>query len=601
VKTSIIIPLYKSRPYIPKLVENLNRVAPNAQRIWVSDGDGVYQELGLRHAANDEFYTLRIWVSDGDGVYQELGLRHAANDKFYTLSEHRGFSRTVNAGAELALGEYLLLLNADALLGDGFLAEISEYPESSPQNLTVRRMLGMEEWLDMNPHAGIAAPAIFQPGGRIDSLGSRWNFENQWWEHIGYGEKTHPDLERGKAIERDMVTFACVMIRRKLWCHLKGLDEIYSPCYWEDSDFCMRAREMGTHIFVLPWIHAVHIGNSAGFAFGESFQRNAERYRKQWIETGRQWKFIKDTRQRETMVIMRYRGAGDVLAATSLANRVMLKYPDKYEISFVTEEPDVLFGQPNIAKLMRPYDINQAHPDDWKVVNLNWSYETQPTVTNAEAFAIAAEMPELNTPELLELGRPRILAENIGDEERTWAKAVREKSGKPMIAIHYGPCAWPSRNWPNDRWAQLVTTMKEKEYTLVEITPEIVPMGMSRVMATAALLQECVAFIGIDSFPAHIAQAVDTPAVVLFGPTEARRVLHGNPNLTLGIQGKGAECSSLPCDSSGPRRAPERRCLRMENGYAPCMLSITAEEVVKRMNEVLRYASNKPHKEIKTC
>lgn len=89
---------------------------------------------------------------------------------------------------------------------------------------------------------------------------------------------------------------------------------------------------------------------------------------------------------------------------------------------------------------------------------------------------------------------------------------------------------------------------------------------LARVIAKARL------FIGSDSGPLHIASAVGTPSIGLFGPAPPE--LTGPPILTSSYLYKKVECS--PCD--------QEDCVRK---WAPCITLISVDEVFDKVNEFL--------------
>jgi ADP-heptose:LPS heptosyltransferase len=96
---------------------------------------------------------------------------------------------------------------------------------------------------------------------------------------------------------------------------------------------------------------------------------------------------------------------------------------------------------------------------------------------------------------------------------------------------------------------------------------------------TIALIARCEVFLCADSGPMHLAAALGTPLVALFGATDPE------------IWGpRGAHCKVVqalaPC---GPRPScgagPYPRCPR---GTAACMNAISVEEVLAAVEELLR-------------
>lgn len=141
------------------------------------------------------------------------------------------------------------------------------------------------------------------------------------------------------------------------------------------------------------------------------------------------------------------------------------------------------------------------------------------------------------TLQLYEPPSPRLW---LTGADRARAAAVTGKAG-PVLAI--APTAnWAAKVWPAERFAELVgrltapgrpledarifVTGGPGEEDLVRpvieaLPPErlIVRMGLE-LPATAAVFERCRLFIGNDSGLMHIAAAVGTPTLGLFGPTQ---------------------------------------------------------------------------------
>jgi ADP-heptose:LPS heptosyltransferase len=86
------------------------------------------------------------------------------------------------------------------------------------------------------------------------------------------------------------------------------------------------------------------------------------------------------------------------------------------------------------------------------------------------------------------------------------------------------------------------------------------------------LLQEMDLLVANDSGPVHVAAAVGTPALVVFGPTDPRRTgPYGDKHRVLS--------ASVPC-----RPCFSRTCRRPG---IPCLAGVTPEAVAKAAGEML--------------
>jgi ADP-heptose:LPS heptosyltransferase len=93
----------------------------------------------------------------------------------------------------------------------------------------------------------------------------------------------------------------------------------------------------------------------------------------------------------------------------------------------------------------------------------------------------------------------------------------------------------------------------------------------------AALLGALDVFVTGDTGPMHLASAVGTPVVALFGPSDPRRYgPRGGPHAVIRI--------SLPCSPCGRVRLPPERC----RGHVPdCLDGIDVTRVVAAASALL--------------
>ncbi|NQT46803.1 MAG: lipopolysaccharide heptosyltransferase II [Candidatus Omnitrophica bacterium] len=183
------------------------------------------------------------------------------------------------------------------------------------------------------------------------------------------------------------------------------------------------------------------------------------------------------------------------------------------------------------------------------------------------------------------------------EEDREWVqKFLRDNwvtEGQLLIGINpMGSSKWISKRWPEGRIADLCDGLAKRFHARVLITGShadeelsrrtiisvkakpISAVGKTSIMQLAALIKRCDLFVASDSAPMHIAAAVGTPFVALFGSTDSRR--HLPPNNGSVVLEKDMKCR--PCY--------KRRCTIL-NRYA-CMKKITVDEVLDAAGALLK-------------
>lgn len=146
------------------------------------------------------------------------------------------------------------------------------------------------------------------------------------------------------------------------------------------------------------------------------------------------------------------------------------------------------------------------------------------------------------------------------------------RQDRPLAILHPG-ARWPSKLWPGPAWAQLADWLSRRHGFQVAITgsaadaalaaqiqtqaqePVLNLAGRTDLAELAALLRGARLAVTADTGAMHLAAALKTPVVALFGPSAPWRTGpfgDGHKIVRLGL-----DCS--PCFQ---RRCPDPRCLR---------------------------------------
>jgi len=110
-------------------------------------------------------------------------------------------------------------------------------------------------------------------------------------------------------------------------------------------------------------------------------------------------------------------------------------------------------------------------------------------------------------------------------EDDEWAAAFTGSLGdRPTVALNRRS-AMACKEYPQEHW-QIVADALAEQATVVEFGPPTETLAGVRpiwpfqpLRRTAALLRRISCLVTVDSFLAHVAAAVGTPAIVVFGPT----------------------------------------------------------------------------------
>lgn len=144
---------------------------------------------------------------------------------------NKGFAATCNVGIKAARGEILILLNQDTRVCAGWLESLIE---------------AFGEF-----DIGIAGCKILYPDGeRIQHAGGWVAWPLGLAYHYGKGEVDEGQWDEPREVE--YVTGAAMAFRREVVDGIGLLDEEFWPGYFEDTDYCLRAKAAGYAVWYVP-------------------------------------------------------------------------------------------------------------------------------------------------------------------------------------------------------------------------------------------------------------------------------------------------------------------------------------------------------------
>ncbi len=167
-----------------------------------------------------------------------------------------------------------------------------------------------------------------------------------------------------------------------------------------------------------------------------------------------------------------------------------------------------------------------------------------------------------------------------------WADAeLAQLSDQPMVHIH-PTSRWMFKCWNPSHMAAVITQLQAQghgvvltcgphpdenrhcEAILQNAKPDLKHLGTLNLKQVGALIARARVFLGVDSAPMHIAAAVRTPTVALFGPTGAENWSPWQVR---------AAVLQKPCPC---QEARAERCDWKKDSVRACLAAITVEEVL---------------------
>ncbi|MBF0343477.1 MAG: glycosyltransferase [Nitrospirae bacterium] len=270
--TSIIIPVHNNLLFTFNCLKSiLENTTPHT-----------YEVIVVNNASTDHTSSLL------EGI---LNIRTISNDF------NAGYGAACNQGAKEARGKYLLFLNNDTMVAEGWLDALLEV-------------------MSTNGKAGAVGSRLIYPDGRLQEAGGII-FSDGSGCNYGRGENAdEPAYNYLKEV--DYCSGASLLITRELFETLNGFDPQYDPAYYEDADLCFSVRKAGYKVIYQPKSVVVHFeGTTAGTDTSEGFKTFQEVNRSKFVH---KWKHVLASQQRgiDELFVARERITGKIILIVDL-------------------------------------------------------------------------------------------------------------------------------------------------------------------------------------------------------------------------------------------------------------------------------------------
>jgi GT2 family glycosyltransferase len=449
--------------------------------------------------------NIEVLVTDNGSTDGSLELlNRLAEDRRILIKvnqENRGVSGPKREACERARAPYFVSLDNDAWVGRGWLETLRAPLDRDPKVMQVGRS---------GQHQSLKLDGIGAPGGNLEYIDG-----------------------------------SCFMVRTEFANEIGLCDRYFPFAYGDDSDFSLRLRARGLRIETVdaPIWHPNEEAKEAhgGVNVGVHLSLARARFVRRWHDYLRRRAFD------PTIAIRRTAALGDVVIASALPRLLHGLWPQS-RIFFSTILTGVFEGNPHVEQVMNPRDYERQSRTMAYAWDLDLAYErtlARPYWRSfAEATVFAPEdpipVPDIHvSPEVERVVDQRLMAD-----------------GRPIATVCLTRTGWAGKDTDPAAFQPAVERLRQMGYLIVEVGlggaclgPDRDLVGKTSIVVLAGVLRRSRVFLGLDSGPFHIAEAMGTPSVVVFGATSSE-VVSGRPELLFPVRRPGLDC--LGCHHQQP-------------------------------------------------
>jgi ADP-heptose:LPS heptosyltransferase/GT2 family glycosyltransferase len=542
---SVVVPLYKNS--IENIVET-----------WDFFNDGIKVELIFvddNCPENSGNKVLSCWEKRLDEIKKPIG-------KILRSCATQGWGACCNAGAAKASGNTLIFLNPEVKLFPGWISNLVK---------TLRKT-----------NAGcVGGLFIDEENDCVIEAGREWDWQENKFLEIGakiYKNKKisssfkmdNVPAEIFQAGEKEFVSSNLMAVKREDFLSMGGFSPIIHNKEWSDADFCLNILEKNKKIIYQP-LSRIYGKNTVVKANTRTKSDEAIFFNK-WITSGRLNSLIKNNNIQNlpvlSILINRQAAHGDVLIAAAVAPALKKKYPEA-DIIFATDCPEVLHNNPWIDKVVTECSERQFH----LFFNLDMVYEYRPKTNFLTSYAESVGVDPKDCELFLE------------------TEELDFELPENYVVIHAGNSIWAGRGWSTIKFDQISNRLQKEGVKIICVgtSEDHKPLccdydlrNKTSIGQLATIIKNSDCFIGVDSFPMHVAQVFEKRGVAFFGSIlpETRLI---NKSI-IPVYADGIKC--LGCHHRKP--VPCVATTMCEIGVQECIIGVSVDRMWKTIQQALQ-------------
>lgn len=244
----------KAVAYLNSIAPPLAGAAPDASIVVPVYGQLAYTLNCLESLFTHESrYNFEIVIIDDVSPDEsQLYLSQVKGIRYHRQPKNGGFINSCNTGGAMATGRYMVMLNNDTRVVDGWLDE-------------------MLDSFNLWPKAGLVGSKLFYADGSLQEAGGIiWRDGSSW----NYGRNDDPNRPQySHARQVDYISGCSIALPNALWHKLGGFDPLYTPAYCEDADLALRVIAGGQEVWFQPRSRIVHYeGKTSGTDTGSGIK-----------------------------------------------------------------------------------------------------------------------------------------------------------------------------------------------------------------------------------------------------------------------------------------------------------------------------------------
>ena len=194
-----------------------------------------------QHQETERFEV--IVVDDGSTDATAKAVPRIPGIVYLRNETNSGFIASCNRGAESARSKYLVFLNNDTLVTDGWLSALLDTFSQEPQ-------------------AGVVGSKLIYPDGRLQEAGGIVWRDASGCNYGKFDDRQKPEYNYLREV--DYCSAAALMIPKALFQSVDGFDPRYTPAYYEDTDLAFKVRRAGYKVLYQPLSEVIHYEGATG-------------------------------------------------------------------------------------------------------------------------------------------------------------------------------------------------------------------------------------------------------------------------------------------------------------------------------------------------